>query len=500
MKLLQAARLSRLGDQSTGIENQDQQARRFAQANGHDIIATAVDSDVSGDTDPWRREGLGPWLSDPEKISQYDGIIASHVDRLARSTVHFMRLLHWADDQNKRIITTGENGIDFSTPVGKLLGYIISWLGEQELEAIKRRARSSQAWLRENKYLVGAAPWGFRIVAKDDHKTLAPDPDLAPVIRDLVTRYIAGATLLALCQSLRRRGIVPPRGGQWNPATLRQTFQNQALIGRRRSRADGRVVLTFDPIIDIATWSRLQTAIKERSRRRSGRPADDKAMLTNVAVCAACGGPMYRHKLTNKRADGSRWVKMYYRCKGPGHEPSRCKNLIPEADLDAWLDSWLHPAEPYGSYEILERVTIPGNGHDAELEMNAADISDLAGRVHEIPAGEFMSRMAALSTERERLQARPAEPDRIETRATGITLGELWETLTTDAKRRYLLAADVKVRVRPQPEGERLPVGQRAVLVGDPWTLVSGVTGQSFEWITGPAAVDLINAEIDEFG
>src|SRR5215467_3720438 len=98
MRLLQAARLSRLDDASTGLDKQDLDAQTYARLGGHEIIGTAADSDVSGDTDPWSRPQLGPWLTKTELVAQYDGIVASHVDRLARSTIHFMRLLQWADE------------------------------------------------------------------------------------------------------------------------------------------------------------------------------------------------------------------------------------------------------------------------------------------------------------------------------------------------------------------------------------------------------------------
>src|SRR5260221_11083282 len=149
MRLLQAARLSRMTDSTTSIDKQDQDATRYAGAYDHEVIATAADTDVSGDVSPWDRPELGPWLSEPEKISQYDGIVAAHVDRLSRSTIDFMKLIKWAEDHNKTLITI-QPQVDFSTPTGHLIGYIISWLAEQELAAIKRRAQGAFTWVRDN--------------------------------------------------------------------------------------------------------------------------------------------------------------------------------------------------------------------------------------------------------------------------------------------------------------------------------------------------------------
>src|SRR5262249_26390489 len=71
IRLLQAARLSRDTDESTSIEKQDADMRRWAHAHGHEIIGTAADTDVSGSRPPWERPELGPWLTHADKISQY---------------------------------------------------------------------------------------------------------------------------------------------------------------------------------------------------------------------------------------------------------------------------------------------------------------------------------------------------------------------------------------------------------------------------------------------
>ena len=221
-------------------------------------MATAASTDVSGDTDPWSRPELGPWLSKPELIAQYDGIVASHVDRLARSTLHFMRLLRWADEHGKVIITTGEQGIDFSTPVGKLLGYIISWLGEQELAAIKRRSKATQKWLRDNQYLVGPVPFGYRAIPKGKHKTVEPDPDRAPYVTGMAQRYLSGESLTTICQWLDAEGVKPPRGNMWSQKTVSQILRNPIITGCRKSRDGGRTLLKVDPIIDLPTFKLLQ--------------------------------------------------------------------------------------------------------------------------------------------------------------------------------------------------------------------------------------------------
>lgn len=487
MRLLHAARISRLGDAATGLDVQDLAARRFAEDTGHEIIGTATDTDVSGDTDPWARPGLGPWLTQPDLMGQYDGIIASHIDRLARSTIYLMRLLHWADDNGKRIITTGEQAIDFGTPMGKLLAYIISWLAEQELAAIKRRANASRQWLIDNGYLTGRAPFGYRIVEADDtgHKTLEPDPKLAPVVRTIVERYMAGETLLALCKWLDSGGIATPYGRPWSPNSLNRMLRSTSMYGRRRD-ANGKTVLRFDGILSKAEYDRLQTAMDARRRSDTRIAHGSGWWLTGIAMCGnpTCHRPMYRQRINKRRKDGTIQSYEYARCHGTDKDPSRCRNMMPLTKLDAWIDRHMTNTTEgvkLGAFEIQETLTIPGAGHDEELAINAEQLAELVSRQDELSDEEYDRRHAELRAERARLRAQPAEPDEVITRPTGITIGELWETLTQDEKRRYLLASGVKFYIW-QPNN-------LVYMAGDPAKLVTDMTGVEFDispFVTSP--------------
>src|SRR5260370_26980975 len=86
-----AARLSRMSKKDrarpeliTGIATQDQRSAEWANAEGHVIVHVTRDRNVSGAIAPWERPELGPWLSDPEKVAQYDGIVAYEASRVSR--------------------------------------------------------------------------------------------------------------------------------------------------------------------------------------------------------------------------------------------------------------------------------------------------------------------------------------------------------------------------------------------------------------------------------
>src|ERR1700722_6589752 len=99
---LVAARLSRMSKKDrarpeliTGITTQDQESAAWAGREGHTIVHVTRDRNVSGSISPWDRPELGPWLTDPAKVAQYDGIVAYESSRISRDYADLPNLRKW---------------------------------------------------------------------------------------------------------------------------------------------------------------------------------------------------------------------------------------------------------------------------------------------------------------------------------------------------------------------------------------------------------------------
>ena len=78
-RALVAARLSQLtlkDGQPSRLDRDDTEARKWADDEGHEVIAVTEDV-VSGRSDPFKRDGLGPWLTRPELVAQWDLLVVS---------------------------------------------------------------------------------------------------------------------------------------------------------------------------------------------------------------------------------------------------------------------------------------------------------------------------------------------------------------------------------------------------------------------------------------
>ena len=153
-----------------------------------------------------------------------------------------------------------------------------------------------------------------------------------------------------------RSGHPTRRGGAWVPKTLSDVMRNPVLAGRRTD-GQGRTILRVPPILDVDTWRKLQAEMDRRATKK-GAVRAGSPLLSGVVVCHGCGGPMYRLRAQNTRKDGSKQYNVYYRCWGTDTNPSKCRNMFPLDELDAWVEARMAKTQ-FPRHEI---VVTPGMG------------------------------------------------------------------------------------------------------------------------------------------
>ncbi len=89
----------------------------------------------------------------------------------------------------------------------------------------------------------------------------------------------------------------------------------------------------------------------------------------------------------------------------------------------------------------------------------------------------YLSRLAALRSERARLLALSSEPSTAIERPTGVTVGEVWSTLDDEARRSYLVAAGVKVRVVSSGALRAEPGREIRYITGNPHKVIGTLRG-----------------------
>ena len=210
MRVLGRLRLSVASDESTSIERQREVVTAWAGANGHNVVGWAVDIDVSGSVDPFDTPQLGDWLN--HRADEFDVLACWKLDRLSRNSIRLNSLFGWCIDHGKTVVSTSES-IDLATGPGRLIAYVIGFLAEGELEAMRERQLSSRRKLREAaRWPGGKPPYGYQSVDNPDGygKVLAIDAPAAAVVRRIVDAVLDGVPLSRVADELNRDGVVSP--------------------------------------------------------------------------------------------------------------------------------------------------------------------------------------------------------------------------------------------------------------------------------------------------
>jgi site-specific DNA recombinase len=422
-----AARLSRKQSSSEygnglGIDTQDDFSREYAERERWNVVAMVPDT-KSGTVTPWDRKNLRQWVTEPEKLAQYDAIIAYKTDRVSRGDQEdFTRIEHWATDHGKKVIIVDGPQYPARDDADYWRWQAEKRLARQEWEQIRERNGRAQKALIARGKLVGEPPWGYRIDGVKYDKTIVPTELGRKYIPLIFEHCIEGWSLAQIAAWLDSEGVPTVKGEKWQPRTLSKMLRCTTYIGYRRD-ASGKIVLKCEPVIDVATFNRANEALASRPKR-GPVIRENRSMCSAVLFCAHCSeSPMYRIR------GGMNRTLLYYRCTGRGTQRKGCGNQIRLEPIDKLVSEAMERlVKP-----ITKLVFIPGNDHSAELADVQFQIQHLGSQ--DLTDEQYDAELARLRAERDRIRPLPIEPGRTERIATGETYATRWAALSTDAER-----------------------------------------------------------------
>ena len=181
---------------------------------------------------------------------------------------------------------------------------------------------------------------------EDDPKTLTIYEPEARIVRDVVTRYLAGESTESIVKDYPR----------WVPSSLARFLRNPAIAGRRMNK-EGKTVLRYDGIITWQVHEQLIARLDSRAYRKGIRQRI--YMLTGIISCDA-GHAMYGIK------GGGQWYHYYCR---------KCGLMVRVTDADDEVSNAV--TEDYGDKPHRIRRIIPGKNHFDEIARLRQDRSEL---------------------------------------------------------------------------------------------------------------------------
>lgn len=485
---LVAARLSYMSkkdrergdDVINGIQTQDQKSTEWARQEGHVIVHVTRDRNISGAVAPWQRPELGPWLTDPVKLVQYDGIVAYDVSRLSREYFDLAWLRKWAEQNRKKLYVIKERLRWPDNRDGTLWGIAAERAYEERQEIIERISRELAA-LEEAGKLVGRPPFGYTSAGDKYDRYLVPTDDGRTYVPLIYQHCIEGWSLEKIAKWLNVEGVRPVSGVWWarsigglikNPVYKGHRCKQEVVPPDEVEERDGKIIryrygntwvetphLQYgktihrcEPLVDAAVWKRANEALATRPKRGHVSDPENRAMLAEALFCSSCeDSPMYRHRVISRGRP-----YFYYRCFGRGSERRSCGNMVRVELVDAAVNEIM-----FSTFDVpvMRHEIVYGNEAEieAELERVKFELKQLAAR--ELDWEEEDRERARLRAEHDRVAGTELVEDRVELIETDDTYLELWQRLSIPERGPWLVEHGFRVTASK----ERLTVSQGPV-------------------------------------
>jgi site-specific DNA recombinase len=369
----------------------------------------------------------------------FDVIVVRDETRLGGDMIRTMMLLQELTDLQVRVYYYyADEELQLHSPMQKLMAAFGSCMSEQERLKISERTHEHLKTKARSGRVAGGVVYGYDNVREHDGVVRVINDEQANVVREIFAMTAAGVGLRGVAGALNRRGVAPPSAGRrgtksWSPNCLREILRRELYVGvqvwnkAKKTYRGGTKVRVARPasewirselphlrIIDELTWASVteRNASSVRVSKRRGAPA--AYLLTGLARCSECGGPL---QATNRRS-GGQTIKAYVCAWHRNRGDSVCGNALgrPVDSMDnAVLES---VAGTLLNDEIIEKV-IDGvtsklrrsdDDHGKELKGLGKDVCRLEREVSNLTnalaqSSSSAALLAALSKHEAQLEA-----------------------------------------------------------------------------------------------
>jgi DNA invertase Pin-like site-specific DNA recombinase len=339
MKAAIYARYSSENQKQQSIDDQVRVCKQFALREGFDVSDVHVFWDEARSGAIRNRPGLDNLIKACE-AKEFKVILVDDLSRLSRNNHHLLTLCaqfqYWAID-----LISVADGLNTKDEHSKLSIQMRGIVNELYLDDLKKKTHRGQMGQKLRGFVVGENTYGYRHkpvgdIRIDKHGKMRPDgykaviePEEANIIRRVYAEFIAGKSIISICQRLNVDNIPTHkrlRGG-WNVSTLSRLLKcskynahwvwnktrvaRDPLTGKKRKinrpesewvvrkEEDLRIVSEEDWMVAQKRWDELgrswPTGKNKRGmegQRRSYVATHPPHLLAGALRCGICNGSM----------------------------------------------------------------------------------------------------------------------------------------------------------------------------------------------------------------
>ncbi|KFE33538.1 recombinase family protein [Thioclava atlantica] len=211
------ARYSSKLQKPTSIDDQFEMAERFAKAKGWTVTQHFSDSEISG------RLGQRPGLLELREAirrNAVDVVLVEAVDRLTRNVTHALQVFDLMSFANVELHSLAEGPQNFMSVM------LTAWGAREYSNNVSiHTKRGMQAALKRGTFHM--RPYGYRKSEGSGDHNREVDPEQAAIVCRIFQAFADGQSALAIARRLNAEGVPAPRGGTWEPRTIRGNIERQ---------------------------------------------------------------------------------------------------------------------------------------------------------------------------------------------------------------------------------------------------------------------------------
>ena len=290
-----------------GVARQVEDCRKLAADRGWPVGDEYVDNDVSAYSGKPRREYVR--MLDDLRSGARDAVVVYNLDRLHRRPVELEEFVTLCESVGVRDVATVTADIDLGNDDGLFMARIFAAFAAKESGRKSARIRRKMLQNAEQGLPHGSArPFGY-----EPDKITVRDAE-AKVVREMVDRYLAGASIRSLTIWLNDTGVAPAVSKSWQTTAVRQILISGRIAGLREHHGEVIGPAAWPAIITPAERDRILARMTARSVTKTRAPRT--YLLSGMLRCGRCGNRLFSQARHNNPTNR---VRRYVCLKGPDH-------------------------------------------------------------------------------------------------------------------------------------------------------------------------------------
>ena len=407
------------------VGEQESRLRSYCEAYGYMINAVHIDPGYSGAT--LDRPGINKVINDV-RSGYVKKVIVWKLDRLSRSQKDMLVLLEDVFLKNGCNFISLMESFDTATPFGRCIVGILAAFAQMERENIKSRMMMGKhAGLKEGRYFSSRAPIGYQWQIQPNGKlSLIVDPYTSKAVRDMFRLYASGKSESAVAGYVQEKyGLFPSLDRHSAVGRISRIMRNPVYMGKVRMKDqcyDGR----HESLVEQELWQTVNERLSQNLQVFKRSYGDSDGLLCGLLFCGDCGARMAIRSWKKKNGEKVKKYMCYSisRATPAMIRSENCSNRqkhLTIAELDSMVLKEIKKLalEPSLIDSLIEESTEETTPDLPILQERMDTIEKQLTRLLNLYQSgameleEIQGRLSALKSEREAIQTRLSEAEKI---------------------------------------------------------------------------------------